>query len=84
MIGKMIEDDPEAFPQLNQVALQRTRTRHSNGGSFWDTPWGRMVELLEGSEDRESYEHRLFRRRFRVPFPVFKYLVDLCKEIQHL
>ncbi len=39
-----------------------------------------MVELLEGSEDLESYEHRLFRRRFRVPFPVFKYLVDLCKK----
>ncbi len=78
LIGKMIEEDPEALLQLNQVCSQRTRTRRSVQGPFWDTPWGRMLDLLEGNEDLEAYEHRLFRRRFRVPFPVFKYLVYLC------
>lgn len=47
---------------------------------FEDTPWGRLINH-PNINDVNSYEGRIFRRRFRVPFAVFnKILVPRCKE----
>ena len=49
---------------------------------FWSTQWGTMIRRLsslnEGSGPAfDSREGKLFRRRFRVPWPIY---VDLCRK----
>ena len=43
------------------------------------SPWGKMLEnfRIHGISNREGH---LFRRRFRVPFDLFRRLVTLCHE----
>ena len=41
--------------------------------------WGKLIRH-PNVKDASSYHGKLFRRRFRVPFPVFEHLVDVCEE----
>lgn len=80
-VQELINANPEAFLALDQLNLgKRTRIRQPRSCNLWDTPWGRTYQALEEDEDPNSYQHRKFRRRFRVPFTIFKYLVKVCKE----
>jgi hypothetical protein len=55
---------------------RRTKKRLNN---YWKSPWGVMMED-ENIRDPASSEGIDFRRRFRVPFPVFCKLVTLAEE----
>ena len=41
--------------------------------------WGTMLKN-PALNNRNSKEYRSFRRRFRLPYPVFQHLVELVKE----
>ena len=52
--------------------------------NYWDTMWAKQLGDIcscIGNNDASSFNRKckLWRRRFRVPFPVFLDLVDLCK-----
>ena len=47
---------------------------------FWETEWGRLV-LDPSTLDPKSAQGLKFRRRFRLPFPLFKeVLVPICRD----
>ena len=52
---------------------------------YWSTPWGLLIRRLGNSNYGAgpcitSCEGQLFRRRFRVPWPVYCDLVKKCRE----
>ncbi|MGG2362492.1 hypothetical protein ACE4Z5_26555, partial [Salmonella enterica] len=58
----------------SSAAKQRVRSPKIK--NYWtDTSWGRLVTSLRENFDEDSRDARRFRRRFRVPFPVFEDLV---------
>jgi hypothetical protein len=67
----------ESLPSNNQ---QRKRKRFNHQINFNETNWGKMLNNPE-TQDPNSTEGKKFRRRFRIPYPLFKEcLVPLCKE----
>ena len=46
---------------------------------FTETEWGKLLRK-DSVRDPNSSTGQLFRRRFRLPFPVFELLVKLTKE----
>ena len=59
------------------LAPKKIRRRHTTAMPFWDTYWGQTL-CHPNVSDPKTHEGRLFRRRFRLPYPVFTYLVELC------
>lgn len=56
----------------------RRRFRRSRF-DYWESPWGRMLQD-ENVKDPSTREGKDFRRRFRVPFPVFCKLVMIAED----
>ena len=62
------------------VIYLKRRRRTGVVTDFWSTSWGLLI-TNPATNDCSTREGRLFRRRFRVPFPVFQQvLVPLCAE----
>ena len=68
------EEILRTIQESQPLARKKTRRRHSALVSFWDTYWGQCICHPDVS-DPSTHEGRLFRRRFRLPFPVFTFLV---------
>lgn len=65
---------------------RRMRLNHYNVNKeeeLWSTPWGRMLNDPDLRVNTSSNAKR-FRRRFRVPYSVFLYIVQRCKEAKML
>ena len=76
-IIEMIND----WLQDYQPKPKKTRARVPPA-DFWSSPWGILISNPV-VEDPKSKEGKSFRRRFRVPFPLFKeILLPLCIEHQ--
>jgi hypothetical protein len=63
----------------NGPPLKKTRNTPKRV-DYWETNWGKMVndpDLL----DPWTNKAKKFRRRFRITFSLFQYLVGLCKDI---
>ena len=65
-----MEDDEEDEEEA-RVLLKKRRCVHERTDNFEDTPWMKLLNhtstLFVG-----SYRYKLFRRRFRVPCPLFR------------
>jgi hypothetical protein len=78
-------EDSDVSEVNNNVERRSTRRNFKPPGKskienyFTDTVWGRLI-TDESVKDANSQCGKLFRRRFRVPFPVFELLVRLTKE----
>ena len=48
---------------------------------FKGSPWWCMIQG-ENVKDDESLQGKEFRSEFRVPFPIFLYLVSLCERME--
>jgi hypothetical protein len=47
---------------------------------YWDSTWGRMIRTqIEELNHPNSRSYKLFRRRFRLPFHFFCYLLEQCR-----
>ena len=46
---------------------------------WWSTSWGKLVRSVDVANPT-SYAGRTFRKRFRLPFRLYKYLVDACRQ----
>jgi len=56
----------------------KRRTPREKDGDFWITSWGRRL-LHPDTKNPKSTLGKLFRRRFRLPYPVFVDFVEQCK-----
>ena len=57
---------------------KRKRTVYERCTDFWSTYWGSLISHPNVS-NLKTREGKKFRRRFRLPFPVFEQLVDACE-----
>ena len=63
------------FPSLN-----RNRRNSKPRPNYWESVWGKML-LDPTTEDPNSTTAKKFRRRFRVPYPLFQeVIVPQCDE----
>ena len=76
-----IAEDEDNIEDLVKASKKRKYTHHNRTRDLWSTPWGLMLKELANSNDINSYEHRKFRRRFRVPFSMFLDIVKECAEL---
>ena len=61
--------------------FSRTQYNVNNVEDLWNTPWGVMLQdddLL----NNHSRASKRFRRRFRVSYPIFLYMVRRCKDLE--
>jgi hypothetical protein len=88
---QMITSDPGALVPAALVSdllrdaeatrTKRARTTRNRTKDLWSTSWGvQLTQLEEDPENETSYEARVFRRRFRLPYSQFKKLVEECRE----
>lgn len=81
-ITALIELDPEAFfdESSDEHSSKKCRISRNRCKDLWTSGWGRM--LLDPSlKIADSYIARVFRRRFRVPYPLFVSLVEEINEL---
>ena len=65
---------------LGQDVIHKKHRRHWTCiKDYMDTPWGQLLGHPDVCNPT-SYVGMQFRRRFRVPFPLFEYLVDICRD----
>jgi hypothetical protein len=67
----------------NNAKLRRIKKRRARWTIFkdymTDTTWGKLINN-PNVENPNSKEGKSFRRRFRIPFPLFKLIVQLCRK----
>jgi hypothetical protein len=79
-----IEQEGDTFYDYfeeNGKRRRKSRTTYdvNDPATLWRTSWGLMLQN-EDLRDNQSTLSRKFRRRFRVPYSVFLYLVQRCKD----
>ena len=76
-VKSWVEENPEIFEDDEDVKHTRKRPKKID---YWQTEWGRLM-LDPSTMDPKSRNGLKFRRRFRVPFPLFhEVLVPICRE----
>ena len=80
-ILKLEEEIVIELLQLQNDDLKPTKKRKRNitEPNFWESQWGLLI-TNKNVRYPQSKEGKLFRRRFRLPYPLFQYLASLCKE----
>ena len=63
----LIGDNQEFFDDVVSDDV-RTRTTRRCSPNLWETGWGRLL-LSDAIKDPDSYEAKVFRKRFRLPYP---------------
>ena len=63
----------------NEKQKKKRRVRINKRVQFSDTVWGQYI-CDDNVNNPHSREGKLFRRRFRLPFPVFQFFVSLCRQ----
>jgi hypothetical protein len=77
LVKQWVQDNPEIF--IDEESEIHTRNRGPKI-DYWQTEWGRLI-LDPSTMDPKSRNGLKFRRRFRVPFPLFhEVLVPICRE----
>ena len=65
----LLTKEPETF--------KRTRKIKDYSSQFWQSEWGKLLQHPNINDPRTT-EGKRFRRRFRLPYPLFQYLVEIC------
>ena len=88
-IKRFIQNDELSFLDLvgddsvfdDDEFKRRRYVRRQLNKDWWSTPWG-LIILDPKILDIDTFEGKLFRRRFRIPGPFFlNYLVPECKRV---
>ena len=62
-------DDDESEPRMKRRRVKRPKLDQNT------STWAILLQRSEELNDPDSHEGKKFRRRFRVPFPVFNYFL---------
>lgn len=83
----LLNEDPQSFEDINNNyfnnnmrpygPIRNNRTRAKN---LWLSPWGLLIRS-EGIKTPGSYEDKLFRKRFRLPYGLFVKFVKEASEL---
>jgi len=65
----LLTTEPETF--------KRTRKIKDYNSQFWQSECGKLLQHPNINYPRTT-EGKRFRRRFRLPYPLFQYLVEIC------
>ena len=82
LVNLLIENDGEEFLRLNDIInMKKKKTRNviARSGDLWQSGWGIMMRD-PSMEDPNSFKARKFRRRFRMPWSLFKEHVEECRQ----
>ena len=70
----------EELFESSEPKFKKTRVRHHHKVDYWKTAWGLLI-TAEDVRDVTSFNGKLFKRRFRVPFGLFEdCLVPTCRD----
>ena len=72
LVGELLREPPPTCHRKRRAVNERVQ-------NFYHTPWGQLIENPESANPKSALGKK-FRRRFRMPFPLFLHLVDLCEE----
>ena len=79
----VIEDDPDffGFDILGEDKIEKgvVHRESSQAVDLWESEWGKLI-LNERTQLDWTKEGKIFRRRWRIPFPIFKHIVQLCDD----
>jgi hypothetical protein len=82
-IEELIQRDYFNGVAIQNIKQKRRRTEASTEEKvidIWQSSWGKLISHQNVS-DCNSFEGSKFRRRFRIPYPVFKeLLIPLCED----
>ena len=73
------EDDIDDVDHINVRPYGAERTNRRRSPNLWESGWGRLI-LSEEIKVPNSYEDKLFRKRFRMPFVLFTKFVKEAKD----
>ena len=65
---------------IEPKSFKRKRQLYDRTKSFDDTYWGQMLSDPNINSPK-SRVGKKFRRRFRLPFPLFNQLIDICEDL---
>ena len=64
----------------SEPKFKKSRERHHHKIDYWNSPWVLLI-TAEDVADTTSYNGKLFKCRFRVPFGLFQDgLLPMCRE----
>ena len=63
----------------DEEVSKKRRKRYDTHINFWDTDWGKII-TNPNVNNPKTRAGKQFRRRFRMPYPVFQYLVKQCSD----
>ncbi|KAJ1392979.1 hypothetical protein B484DRAFT_439391, partial [Ochromonadaceae sp. CCMP2298] len=75
-----LDDCIERLREQQREQEEIKRQSHHRVTDLWTTTWGRMLQSPQLNVPT-SWEHRVFMRRFRLPYQLFKQLVAECVEV---
>jgi len=68
------------FSKVVRTKNIKKRLRRTFKINYWDSNWGRLIRA-EDIRDPTSYNAKLFKRRFRIPFGLFEdVIIPMCEE----
>jgi len=73
---EILNDDDEIFKDSPTVVTRNVRRRAPD---LWTSGWGILIRS-EQIKNPYSYEAKVFRKRFRLPFDLFQRFVEECKQ----
>lgn len=78
-LEEVIEEVIQHLIEQEELAPKTKRIRHTTP-NYWESTWGRML-LDPTLSDPNSFYAKKFRRRFRVPYPLFaEVILPSCRE----
>lgn len=81
-LNDLVEEEMKSDFGNEQLSKRLRTTRSSSytrGTDYSLTKWGKMIKHPDVNNVRSKIG-RLFRRRFRVPFPLFEVIVKMCDD----
>jgi hypothetical protein len=79
VVNHIVENLEDLFPEM--CPPQKKTRRRRETPDYWGSVWGKMLRNPDIA-DPDSYVAKKFRRRFRVPYPVFaEILLPQCIEV---
>ena len=86
MLHDIIANDTESFESVindddfwDDMPIVLTRTSRRRSPNLWESGWG-ILFLSQAIKNPDSWEAKVFRKRFRLPFPLFERFVAECKQ----
>ena len=69
----------EYYDEDDDLLLNKRRNS-SKRTKYWEVGWGKMLKDPE-LQNPNSTQAKKFRRRFRLTYSLYLYIVDLCREV---